>query len=79
MVGTYLETVFMGKVYVLLVLAVYVVATFGSLEIYVSHLGVVAYSLPENVALVMAEVYAVYVATCVLALHLGMHPKGGYD
>ena len=77
-VRAHFESVSVCQVYVLLVFAVYIGAAFCGFEIDVCHLGVVAHCFPEHIALVVAEVDAVYVLACVLALYLGMD-VGGYN
>lgn len=70
-IRAHLEAVLMSQFYVALVLAVYVVAPLGGLEIHVSHLGVLANSLPEHIALIVAHIYTVDMRTGILALYLG--------
>ena len=70
-IRAHLEAVLMSQFYVALVLAVYVVAPLGGLEIHVSHLGVLANSLAEHIALIVAHIYTVDMRTGILALYLG--------
>ena len=69
-IGAHLESISVGEVDVVLVFAVHVGASLGGLEIHVCHLGVVTDGFPEHIALIVAEVDAVYVLTGVLALYL---------
>ena len=50
----------MGHVYVFLVSLVYSCVALGGLDIHEGHLAVFSHSLPEDVALVVADIYAEY-------------------
>lgn len=63
-----LQTIAMGQVNVLLVLVINTASTFGRLQVDISHL-CLAYSLPEHITLIMAQVNAMNMATCIFTLH----------
>ena len=67
MVGAYLQSVTMGQINVTFILRVYAVATFGSLQIDVRHLGFLANGFPEHLALIVAHVDAVNMVAGILA------------
>ena len=46
------------------------VTALGSFQIDIGHIGIVAYRLPEHVALIMTHIYAVYMRARVLALDI---------
>ena len=69
MVRANLESVSVGKVYILFVFAVYIGSTLCRLKIDVRHFGVVAYRLPKHISLVMTEVDAMHMLASILALY----------
>ncbi len=83
MVGADLEPVTMGKIDVALIAWIDVVAALGSLQIDIGHVRVLADGLPENIALIVAEIDAVNMAAGVFAgqirILLGMGLKGQHD
>ena len=78
-VGTHLESVPMSQVDVLLILGVYVGSAFSSFQIDISHLGIITYSFPKDIPLVMAEVNTMHMTAGIFTLHLSMKPKGKYN
>lgn len=70
MVRAHLQAIRISQFKVLLVFIVNFVSSFSRLDVYVSHSGVFANNLPEHFALVVADVNAVNVRTCVLALNI---------
>ena len=66
----------MSQVYVLFIFTVHVGCSFRGFEIYVSHFGVITYSFPEHIALIVAQVDAMYMLTGILALHLRLDAEG---
>lgn len=69
MVRTNLESVSVGKVYILFVFAVYIGPSLCSLEINIRHFGVVAYGFPEHISLIVAEVDAMHMLASILTLY----------
>ena len=67
MIAAHLQPMNMGHHYVLLKLLINTVTTFRSLQIDISHTGIVTNGLPEHVALVVAHINAVNMRTGVLA------------
>lgn len=71
-----------SHLYVVLVTFVNAVTALRALYVHVGHLGVFANSLPEDIALIVTDVYAMDVTAGVFALHLlntlGMQ-GGGYQ
>ena len=70
MVAAHLETLLMGHPDVALKGGINAVATLSSLQIDISHVGIVAQCLPEHLALIVAEVDAMNMGTGVFALHI---------
>lgn len=68
MVGTNIQTVFVGQINIALISGILIFFTFGSLEIYVCHVAVVSKCLPPDVFLVVAHVKTMDVVACVLTL-----------
>ena len=60
----------MSQINILLIFAIYIGSTFGSLQIDIRHLGVIAHRFPKHIALIVAEVYAMHMTAGILALHL---------
>jgi hypothetical protein len=58
----------MGKVDVLCIFVVDIVSSLCGFQIDIRHLGIRPYSFPEHVALIVAQVDAMNVLACVLAL-----------
>lgn len=77
-VGSYLEPVPVSQVDVLLILGVYVGSAFSSFQIDISHLGIITYSFPKDIPLVMAEVNTMNMTAGIFTLHLSVKPKGKY-
>ena len=69
MVRTNLESVSVGKVYILFVFAVYIGPSLCSLEINIRHFGVVSYGFPEHISLIVAEVDAMHMLASILTLY----------
>ena len=63
----------MGEVDVALEVRVDTVATLGSLQIDVGHLGILAHRLPEHLSLVVAQVDAMHMVAGILAQEIGIH------
>ena len=78
-VGSYLEPVPVSQVNILLILGVYVGSAFSSFQIDISHLGIITYSFPKDIPLVMAEVNTMHMTAGIFTLNLSMKPKGKYN
>ena len=63
----------MGEVDVALEVRVDTVATLGSLQIDVGHLGILAHRLPEHLSLIVAQVDAMHMVAGILAQEKGIH------
>ena len=68
MIRPHLETIAMSQVDIGFVAVVNAVASFGCLQVDISHTGIVANRLPEHFALIVAQVDAVYMGTRILTL-----------
>lgn len=78
MVRAYLQSVPASHPDVLFEAVVFPVSTLGSLYIYVCHVGIFAYRLPEDVTLIVGDVYSMDMTARILTLHVlcrGMHRK----
>lgn len=69
MIGTNLKPVFMGKLDVAFIFIVNTVATLSGFKIDVSHLGIIANSLPEHLALIVTQVNTMHMRARVFTLH----------
>lgn len=69
-VGSDLQTILVGKLYVLRILVVDIVAAFGGLQINVSHLGVLTNGLPKHFALIVTQVNSVNVRARIFTFHV---------
>lgn len=69
MVGAYFQSVFPCSKDVVLVAFVYSVSPFGSLYVYVCVTSVVTDCFPEHLALIVADVYSVYMCASILTLN----------
>ena len=69
-IAAHLQPILMGKLDVALEHGINAVATLGSLQIDVSHLGIVAHRLPEHLTLIVAQVDAMRMRTSILTLEI---------
>ena len=79
MIGTDHESVLVRHQDVLLEFIVDAVASLGCFQVDECHFGILADSLPEDIALIVAQVDAVNVLTRVFALHECVLSLGGND
>lgn len=74
MIATHLQSVLLGKLYILNISRVLIVASLRTLYIDIRHLRVIADGFPEHIALIVTDVYAVNMQASVFAdLLLCMH------
>lgn len=77
MIGSYFEAMTTSHEDVVLEAVIFSVASLGSLDIDVGHIGIFAHRLPEDVALIVGDIYAMHMLAGIFTLHsLGVRYYG---